>query len=66
MNAKSETRFMEVPIGPIKAKAPKKDMGIPKATQTANDGLKNKERTQNTKIRPRMAFSIIIWSLPRR
>ena len=64
MKAKSETKLIEVPIMPMTAKAPQKEMGMPRATHIANEGRRNKDSTRKTSNNPRAAFSTIICNRP--
>ena len=50
-NSKALINIVDMP-GYGYAKAPKKEMGMPKATHIASDGRKNRERTKNTSTKP--------------
>ena len=52
IKANRETRLIDASKTPIVANAPMKEIGSPKATQTAREGRRKKDRTKKTSRRP--------------
>ena len=64
MNPKSEIRLMDTSAKGSIMKAPRKEMGIPRVTHTANEGRRNRVRAVRTNTRPITPFSISMFRRP--